>query len=128
MSRRFKFVALVLSLAVLAAPAAALAGCWSGSGGRAAHACCGDGMDSQNPAAAMQAADSSLSCCDVSSGKPAPTAQLILPASGAHAAVTVPNSAVSPVPMLVAANEPPPGSTPPLPGDSPQAVLCTFLI
>ena len=131
MNRAFKFVALTLLIALLAAPASALSRCWSGPDGDAQHGCDPDCpmMAQMNHAGdTMQAVASGTSCCDISSGKPAPTTQLLVPTSSARTAITPPQSLAPFAAVLVLANSISPGSITALPTASPQAALCTFLI
>lgn len=128
----FKSVALLLAIALLAAPAAALATCWAGSG-EAPHDCAPDCsmmamMNTHPPAGTVRADASGTSCCDISSGKPNPPTQLQVPTDSSRTAVTPPQSlgVLAVVPVSASADSP--GSPPSLPAVSAQAVLCTFLI
>ncbi len=125
MSGGIKFVALALSVALLAVPASALEACWS-MPGQASHSCCAN-MESEAPAADVQAAGNGRSCCDLSSGKPVPSPKVTVPV-GADATLLPPETTATLVVVLLRANNAPPGAAPPLPESSLQPVLCTFLI
>jgi hypothetical protein len=132
MDRVFKFVALVLSIALFASPASALSICWSGSG-EAQHGCAPDcpmmeQMNSRHAADTMQAIASAPSCCDISSGKPAPTTQLLVPTSSARTPATPPDSSAAFAAVLFPANRAQLDASPVVPTASAQAVLCTYLI
>jgi hypothetical protein len=130
MNRIFQFVALVLAIALLAAPAAALSTCWTNSD-EALHGCESDcpmmaTMNTHHAAGTVQGVASGTSCCDISSGKPNPSTQLQVPSDSSRTAVTPPQSLFAAV--IVPARSDSPPSILPLPAASPQAVLCTFLI
>lgn len=132
MTSVFKFVALVLAVALLAAPAAALSTCWTSSD-EARHGCVPDcammaTMNAHHAAYTVQAVTSGPSCCDISSSKPNPSTQLQVPTDSSRTAVTPPQSPGTFAAVIVPARCDSPASTPPLPSGSPQAVLCTFLI
>lgn len=132
MASILKSVAMLLAIALLAAPAAALSSCWTSSG-EAQHGCC----DPDSPMMAMMnhhhAADTiqavtGASCCDLSSGKAMPATQFQVPTRNLRTAVTPPQSAGVFAAVLGSAGSDSPPSTPSLPPASPQAVLCTFVI
>jgi hypothetical protein len=132
MTAIFKSVALVLAIALLAAPAAALSTCWTSSD-EAQPGCVPDcammaTMNAHHAAYTVQAVASGTSCCDISSAKPNPTTQLQGPTDSSRTAVTPPQSSGTFAAVIVPARSDSPASTPPLPSASPQAVLCTFLI
>lgn len=129
MNRVFKFAALILAIAVLAAPAAALSTCWT-SAEPAQHGCpagCPMMTPIPQPTTAVQAAASGASCCNLSSGLPVPPVQMQGPNVTPVAANPL-HTAVAPVvadaPIRVGLQD---GI--PLKSAFPhQAVLCTFLI
>jgi hypothetical protein len=128
----FKSVALVLAMAVFAAPAAALSSCWT-SPEEAPHGCPAGcpmmAMANAHPMSdAIQAAPSGNSCCNISSGKTTPTTQLQVPTDSTRTIVTPPHASLPLACPLVSARAESPGSSPPVFPASPQAVLCTFLI
>jgi hypothetical protein len=128
----FKSVAVVLAMAVLAAPAAALSSCWTSSH-EAAHGCpAGCPMmaitKTQQPSDAVQVAPGANSCCDISSGKTTPSTQLQVPIDSTRTIVMPPQASLPIARPLVSARAELPGSSPPVFPASPQAVLCTFLI
>jgi hypothetical protein len=120
-----KFAVVVLVLAVLAMPAAALVSCWAPPMMSAGCPLCP--AMTHNPGTAVQEAPAGASCCDISSGKPAPasvlqaptTTSLLAPAPSAVVAVSVAAPARVDHPTDQGSASPP---------ASPQAVLCTFLI
>ncbi|MGB9106177.1 MAG: hypothetical protein WCC59_15580 [Terriglobales bacterium] len=131
MTAIFKSVALLLAIALLAAPAAALSTCWTSSD-EAQHGCdpaCPmmATMNTHHAADTLQAVASGATCCDISSGKPNPGTQLQAPSDSSRTAAT-PQSSGAFAAVLVSARSDSPRSMPPLPAVSPQAVLCTFLI
>ena len=132
MNGTVQFVALVLAIALLAAPAAALSTCWKSSD-QALHGCESDcpmmaTMNTHHAARTAQAVTSSTSCCEFSSGKPNPSTQLQVPSDSSRTAVTPPQSSGTFAAVIVPARSDSPPSILPLPAASPQAVLCTFLI
>jgi hypothetical protein len=121
-----KFVAVVLAGALLAMPAAGLANCRM-SGRGAAQACCATMMAMRQTAPAICAIPASESCCNLSSGQPAPPAQLQAPNSSR----TVLSPVVTTAPLKVAMAPLRSESKDAVPLKllpSTQAVLCTFLI
>jgi len=131
MNRNVKSVALVLAVALLAAPAAALSTCWTSSD-EAQHGCASDCpmmvmMNAHQPPDTVEAATSGTSCCDISSGKPNPATQLQVPTDSSRTAATPLQSGTFAA-VIVPARANSPSSTRPLPSSLPQAVLCTFLI
>lgn len=132
MNRTFQFVALVLAIALLAAPAAALSTCWTNSD-ESQHGCEYDCpmmamMNTHHAAGTIQAVASGTSCCDISSGKPNPSTQLQVPSDSSRTAVTPPQSLGTFAAVIVPERSDSPPSILPLPAASPQAVLCTFLV
>jgi hypothetical protein len=132
MNRISKFVALLLAVGLLAAPAAALSTCWTSSD-EAQHGCDPDcpmmaTMNTHHAADTVQAVTSGTSCCDISSGKPHPSTQLQVPSDSSRTAVTPPQSSGRSAAVIVPARSDSPPSILPLPAASPQAVFCTFLI
>jgi hypothetical protein len=132
MNRIFQFIALVLALALLGAPAVALSTCWSSSD-VTLHGCGTDcpmmaQMSSRHGSDTMQAVAKGTPCCDISSGKPNRNIQLQVPSDSSRTVVAPPRSSRAFAAALVPAGSDSPRSIPPLPAASPQAVLCTFLI
>ena len=125
-------MALALAMALLAAPAAALSGCWT-SPDEARHGGCSAGcpmmamVRTQPPSDTVQAVTSG-NCCVLSSGKPAPTTQLLVPIDSTRTLVTPSQASLLVAAPLVAPRADSPGLSPPASPSSPQAVLCTFLI
>jgi hypothetical protein len=127
-SIRSKFVAILLLVGLLAAPAAALSACWrTGDGGQ--HDCpSGCPMMAkmmQVPADSIQARPENPNCCQISSGKPAPASPLVVPNGSVR--VTPPAVRVVPITVTTAVVRQSETATPPLTAPS-QPVLCTFLI
>ncbi len=122
-----KLVALVLAIALLGAPAAALSTCWTTAGEARGGCPAGCPMMAHMPQPANVAQAAGMPCCSLSSGQAATLAQLSR-ADAPSVTVNPPSAgfsapvAVAPFPRRVA--RPMPLSHPP----SPQAVLCTFLI
>ena len=132
MNRAFQLAALVLSVALLATPASALSVCWIGSenakGDCGAECPMAAEMTAHHAADTVQAAAGGASCCDLSSGKPVPTRQPLVPTSSALAAVNLPQSSGVFAAVIVPANTFARDAAPIQTTASPQAVLCTFLI
>ena len=74
----------------------------------------------------MMVAGGGRSCCDMSSGKPAPATLLAVPTSATSAPAVASESCVAVV--HAPASDSPAGPASPPPTASPQAVLCTFLV
>jgi hypothetical protein len=120
--RRSKITAFALMLALLVTPAVALSACRASAAN--AHDCC-PAAASTHPSDSVQTSPA-RSCCELTSGKPAPVTSQA-PAN-ASAAVLRPVQAVATLaPVFVDARRRSEAS-PPLPVPSSQAVLCTFLI
>jgi hypothetical protein len=121
-----KFAAVVLSLAIFAAPAAAmpLHCLFMAPSGANAHPCPMMGMDSSSDN--IKAAPSDRSCCEVAAARPHPFTVSQAPVTNSVAPTTtqtflfdLPAAPVARGPLDWIAQ---------LPGAPPQAVLCTFLI
>jgi hypothetical protein len=130
MNRVFKLAALILAVAVLAAPAAALSRCWISSDA-AQHGClAGCPMMTQmpQPTIVVKAAANGTSCCNLSAGLPVPPVQMQGPNVTPVAANPL-HTAFSPVVAVAPVRS---GLQDAVPLKSallvPQAVLCTFLI
>ncbi|MBZ5628826.1 MAG: hypothetical protein LAO06_08165 [Acidobacteriia bacterium] len=118
-----KLVAVVLAMALLAMPAAGLVNCRISGG--TAHGCCATMMAMQQATPAMDATPSGQSCCNLSSGKTAPAAQL----QGPSSSPAVVNPVATTAPETVAPVRSELQDVVPLKVlSSSQAVLCTFLI
>lgn len=126
-----KIVAVVLMMAALAWPAAALAACWTYTDSGAS------GMDCP-PECPMMARQSSTvdqvvseshggSCCNISSDKSAPAAIPQVPVNMSQAGVA-PDKMTMPIDLSAQARRNDVGVEILAPDTSPQAVLCTFLI
>lgn len=126
-----KFVALVLMVAALAWPAAAVTTCWTHSDAGGSDMKCPPGcpmMARQSAKADRVSAESQgAPCCKFSSGKSAPASVPQLPVSTSQAGAVVLKTTVS----MAVAVQPQHRATSleaTAPDLSPQAVLCTFLI
>ncbi len=130
MKRLLQSVALALGLALLASPAAALAMCASmEQPGQCPQAAmhCPDCPDDSSPSFQQQPVPMGGSCCAMAPARPAPRTDLQGPALA---------PAVVPAVRAIAAISPALPTPPPpqreavfLPtAESPQAVLCTFLV
>ena len=118
-----KFVAIVLAMAMLAIPAAGLAHCRT-SGRGTAHGCCATMMAIQQAAPAIHTGAGGGSCCNLSSGKPAPAAQLQTSTGSPTVVNPVATTAMAMAPVRGELRD----AIPLKVLSSSQAVLCTFLI
>lgn len=126
-----KLVGVVLLLGMLAAPAAALSNCWTGSRNVFHHGCPPEcAMMAKTVAAPVttaQAQPEGSNCCRISSSKPAPISQSVAP-SGQYSVAppatqtTVAPDGIAPTAIRSSDTAPPPAVAPS------QSVLCTFLI
>lgn len=132
MKRAFQSVAVALTLALLAAPAMALAMCARMSAAERcpsmpAEHCANCPESAASTSMEQQPVPMNGPCCALSPARPAPRTDL-QGATVLHASVAPMKTLAGVAPALPA---PPPGSREAVllpPSHSPQAVLCTFLI
>lgn len=130
-NRAFQSVALALTLALLASPAAALAMC---AGMERVEHCpqpamhCPDCPEDERTAAIQpQPMPMDSDCCAMAPARPAPRTDLQTP-TFAPAGVPAVRTLAAIAPALPTPPQPHREAVFLLPADSPQAVLCTFLI
>lgn len=126
MTCRGKFVAVVLSMAIFAMPAAALPlHCLlTAPSGENAHPCHMMGMESS--ADNIKATPSDRSCCEVAAARPQPFSVPQAPVTNSFAPTTA-QTFLSDLPAAPVVREPFDWNVQ-SPAAPPQAVLCTFLI
>jgi hypothetical protein len=128
-TRRFQIVAVVLALVFLAGSLSAYATCLKEDAGTMQEHCrpqC-PMMNTELSGTAFQAIPQGTSCCNISSGKPVPVADLQQPSNGPSVAIA-PTVAELPActpqaPTAELRDREPSGLSSP-----PQAVLCIFLV
>lgn len=128
MKLRHQFVAVLLLLALLGAPAAALSRCWMGAGNGAdngAHSCCGNAIRTSEISVLDTQRDSS--CCRISSGSREPASPLLVPTNREDISLVTFHVVAITLPALSAHVRPTESAPPPQIAPS-QSTLCTFLI
>ena len=127
MTWRFKIVASMLAVILLASHATALGSCWlhmAGAKKGTPHCAM---MNAQAKSATVRSAPSSTACCQVSATKPTPAVMPQAPSDSGARVVSILSTSALDAPTTVTKSEPPD----PLArasGLSLQAVFCTFLI